>query len=179
MRTISVDPNFCDIHGYDSAVEAISAEAHTLRAKRSAADSSRIAGHYVRHYTVSDQAISVTLSNHLVLDIGVLDTQVEWQIIEADAVAADVVQQHYPPVRLLWPSGAETVLDPGALLKVRLPFPLQKLFAGECFVNAYFKGGGALQFLPLWNHSDQSPLLNVSELEPLKIVKMDGPPQDE
>lgn len=169
MRTIRVDPRVCNVRSYDSAAKAISAEMNTSRAARAALDSVRVADQYVKCYVISDQATSMALSNGLVLEIAVRAKQVEWRILEADALAVPVVQQSYPSLRLTWPSGAETVLDPATLIETRIHCPLQQVFAGRCFVNVYFKGGGVLQFLPLWNCSDQMPLLNLSELEPVSL----------
>ncbi len=174
MRTIRVDPYFYDVPVFDSPSEAISAEVRTLRAKRSAIDSARVSGQRLTRFSVSDQGCTLILSNGLSLEIALVDNQVEWRIEEIDAASMNPAQHDYAPSRLLWPSGADTLFDPVALLAARLSLPLHKVFVGQYFVNVYFKAGGVLQFDRLWNQSDLAPLLNVTELELVGAGRRNG-----
>ena len=70
-------------------------------------------------------------------------------------------------IELRWPSGRITQWDPGRFLASRVPFAVTEMFAGSCYINLYFAGGGVLQFLPVWNSSDSVPILYVYELEPI------------
>jgi hypothetical protein len=167
VRTITIDHNYCRPRGYRSASEAIAAEAETSRAKLADIDSPRIAGQYVVGFAGSDQAVSVTLSDAFSLELLVVERRVEWRVERAEPAEASRDAQDYPPLCLFWPDGKRTIMDGGELLKTRLSFPLRMLFAGQSFVNVYFKGGGCLRFHPFWNRSDEAPLLHVSELEPV------------
>jgi hypothetical protein len=171
MRTIQVDPKALAVLAYKSASEAISVEMGNPSVKRSAIESSLIAGSFIEVFTISDKTIYLSLSNAYAVSIAVVDRRVEWAIARLTGSVSSDVEHGYASVNLMWPNGKSTIWSPSILLEGRRRFPLQKLFAGQRFFNIYFNGGGVLQFTPLWNHSEQSPLLYVSELEAPRSVQ--------
>lgn len=165
MRTIDVDPTVIDIPSYGSATEAIQAERSALQAKQAAMDSSRLREQLIKDFTISDQAICLCLVNGVYLEVAVVGKQVRWRVLESYSIVGDTSQRRGAPARLIWPGGSETIWDPGGLLESRRKFFIQRIFAGQVFLNICFKGGGILQFLPVWNRTDNLPLLYLSELE--------------
>jgi hypothetical protein len=165
MRTVNVDPNVFPVPTYRSAAEAIAAETSTTRAKRSSEDSLLIRGAIIREFMILDQEVRLSLSNDRSLHVFVVGGLVEWRISSSSDTESQNTEQRFSAMRLVWPSGAHTAWDPATLLDSRRPFMLEKLFAGQIFFNVYFRAGGLLQFLPLWNCSDESPFLHFFELE--------------
>jgi len=152
---------------YKSAAEAIAADSHTPRSERAATDSSVVAGAFVEEFVTSDQCISLGLSLGYVLDVFINGEAIDWKVSRPRSDMATSGASRCVPVSLMWPDGEITDLNPVQMLETRRRFSLRKLFAGQRFLNVYFNGGGALQFLPLWNQSDQAFLLYVDELEPV------------
>jgi hypothetical protein len=105
------------------------------------------------------------LSNGDLLEVLTTGRRVEWRISGQDAGFLESAEHDGMAVRLLWASGEET-WRPTILLERRRESRLHKLFAGQVFVNIYFSKGGVLQFLPVWNSSEQLPFLYFGELEP-------------
>jgi hypothetical protein len=162
-----VDPSFFPIPAYQSAAEAIAAETATQRAARSAKESSLVTGSFIEAFGSTDQQVALYLTNGHILQVNVIqEGLVEWTVSKGAASGGTVGEDCFASMDLVWPSNRTTRWSPGGILATRLQFPIDKLFAGQIFVNIYFERGGVLQFLPLWNRSEQSALLYISELEP-------------
>lgn len=174
MRTIKVDPNLIEVPTFDSASSAISAEMRTARAERSAIESPLLAGSYINDFLITDDMISLHLSNGSSCDLAVANGRVEWEISNRVPNVRQGIDHLSDSVNLVWPSGRSRIWSAATLLESRQNFPFDKLFAGQVFVNLYFKGGGALQFIPLRNCSEESFLLYFFELEPVKIKADEG-----
>ena len=163
MRLVDVDV-FADVPSYPSAAEAIAAESNSVRAKRSAEDSLLLSGSTIQRYWIDRSAFCIQLSNGRYLRLVASRAKVEWVV---DSDCGPQLPDSSDAIELRWPSGRITKWDPGRFLASRVPFAVTEMFAGSCYINLYFAGGGVLQFLPVWNSSDSVPILYVYELEPI------------
>ena len=170
MQTIHVDPTAFAPRTFRSGAEAIAFELNSPRAPLAAMDSSRICGTFIEDCIVSKQRVVLRLSNGHFLDVTIAGGKVEWQILQVSTGDSTDVEHGYGPMQLAWPNGEMSIWDPAALVRSRRQFGLSKLCAGDAFFNVYFQRGGALQFLPLWNSSEQLPMLYVWELEPIPAL---------
>ena len=165
MRTIRVDHNYANIRSYKSASEAIRAESDNPRHHFAIGDSQKISESRIAEYSSDGQSILLYLSNGTAVSLAAENRSVSWQTLSWDREKALPACEHPEAMQLAWPNGDITKSDPSKLLESRQGFSVRKLTAGECLVSLHFKGGGALQFIPLWNRSEETPMLYVSELE--------------
>jgi hypothetical protein len=168
MRIIRVDANVGHLYTYSSAAEAIFAATSTPRAKRSETDSGRIAGASMVGFAVSDEKVSLWLSNGWRLDLSVEGEKMGWQLVEARDRPVESRRDGSGVISLLWADGDRSTWDRTGLLESRLPFRLTMIFGGEMDVSVSFGRGGALQFLPLWSRSAEAFIVYFDELEPIR-----------
>jgi hypothetical protein len=127
----------------------------------------KLSGSFLSGFVVSDQEVRLRFTNGYSLRVFLVEGVVEWGLSGPDSGVVPV--QAGGPIVLEWSNGRQTAWDPAGLLDSRSLFVLRRIYAGEMFLNLMFMKGGILQFLPLWNASEQTPLVYLEELEPVNF----------
>jgi hypothetical protein len=157
------------LRSFDTPKEAIEALEGTSRFEQARLDSVAIAGQTMTRFIYDAGRLHLCLSGGEILEVIAAEGKVEWHLVKGTGLANARSFAKPEAINLRFENGGVDIFEPASLLKSRESFPLSKLFGGDFFLNIYFRRGGVLQFAPLWNESDQTPLLYFSELEPIPV----------